>query len=104
MISNKPGAKDLWASFRGNLTYAKSKYKVYEEPQYPDAYRSRVGKSLAQNFGYIAERLFVDDEEAANSPRQFGQYGGGDIKYTDVNNDGKINAADHGCDWKPCNS
>ncbi|MEJ2883617.1 SusC/RagA family TonB-linked outer membrane protein [Pedobacter sp. GR22-6] len=87
-------SKDLWASFRGNLTYAKSKYQVFEEPEYPEAYRSRVGSSLAQNFGYIAERLFVDDEEAANSPRQFGQYGGGDIKYTDVNGDGRINEAD----------
>jgi hypothetical protein len=39
----------------------------------------------------------VDDEEAANSPSQqsFGvQYGGGDIKYTDVNGDGVITTAD----------
>ena len=39
----------------------------------------------------------VDDEEAANSPSQasFGvQYGGGDIKYTDVNGDGVITEAD----------
>ncbi|MFR8805501.1 MAG: hypothetical protein ACLVGR_13615, partial [Anaerovoracaceae bacterium] len=48
-------------------------------------------------WGYIAERLFVDDEDAANSPSQaaFGsQYGGGDIKYTDVNGDGVITNAD----------
>nr|WP_068891610.1 TonB-dependent receptor [Pedobacter panaciterrae] len=89
-------SKDLWLSVRGNLTYAKSKYKVYEEPVYDEAWRYRVGNSLAQNFGYIAERLFVDDEEAANSPRQQfgGQYGGGDIKYTDVNGDGQISEAD----------
>ncbi|MBB5441106.1 TonB-linked SusC/RagA family outer membrane protein [Pedobacter sp. AK017] len=89
-------SKDLWLSVRGNLTYATSKYEVYEEPQYAEAYKSRVGSSLQQTFGYIAERLFVDDQEAANSPRQEfgGPYGGGDIKYTDVNGDGKVNEAD----------
>jgi len=85
----------LWLSARGNFTYATSKYKVFEEPKYDEAYRSRVGHSLSQTFGYIAERLFVDDEEAANSPKQnFGVYGGGDIKYTDVNRDGQITEAD----------
>lgn len=89
-------SKDLWLSIRGNLTYAKSKYKVYEEPEYDEPWRSRVGQALSQQYGYIAERLFVDDEEAANSPSQGfgGQYGGGDIKYLDVNNDGKISQAD----------
>lgn len=88
--------KDLWLSVRGNFTYATSKYKVYEEPQYAEAWKYRVGNSLQQRFGYIAERLFVDDQEAANSPRQEfgGPYGGGDIKYTDVNRDGKINESD----------
>ena len=85
----------LWLSARGNFTYATSKFKVYEEPQYAEAYRSRVGHSIYQQYGYIAERLFVDDQDAANSPRQnFGVYGGGDIKYTDVNRDGQITEAD----------
>lgn len=89
-------SKDLWLSVRGNFTYATSKYEVYEEPQYAEPWKYRVGNSLQQTFGYIAERLFVDDQEAANSPRQEfgGQYGGGDIKYTDVNGDGKVNEAD----------
>ena len=89
-------SKDLWLSVRGNFTYATSKYKVFEEPQYAEPWKYRVGNSLQQTFGYIAERLFVDDQEAANSPRQEfgGQYGGGDIKYTDVNGDGKVNEAD----------
>lgn len=89
-------SKDLWLSVRGNFTYATSKYEVFEEPQYAEPWKYRVGNSLQQTFGYIAERLFVDDQEAANSPRQEfgGQYGGGDIKYTDVNRDGKVNEAD----------
>ena len=89
--------KDFWTSARGNFTYSTSRYLVYEEPTYPESYRQHVGYSLKQTWGYIAERLFIDDEEAANSPSQqaFGsQYGGGDIKYTDVNGDGVITEAD----------
>ena len=87
--------KDLWFSVRGNFTYARSKYTYYEEPEYAEPGRYRVGNPLKQEYGYIAERLFVDDQEALNSPKQnFGTYGGGDIKYLDVNRDGVINEGD----------
>lgn len=49
-------------------------------------------------YGYVAERLFVDDAEVANSPLQ--NFGGnvptqaGDIKYKDINNDGIISELD----------
>lgn len=90
-------ASGLWASARANFTYSIGKYDVYEEPTYPESYRQHAGRSIRQTWGYIAERLFIDDEDAANSPSQaaFGsQYGGGDIKYTDVNGDGVITNAD----------
>ena len=90
-------ASGLWASARANFTYSTGKYDVYEEPTFPESYRQHAGRSIRQTWGYIAERLFVDDEDAANSPSQaaFGsQYGGGDIKYTDVNGDGVITNAD----------
>ena len=90
-------ASGLWASARANFTYSTSKYDIYEEPTYPEKYRQHAGYSIKQTWGYIAERLFIDDEDAANSPSQaaFGsQYGGGDIKYTDVNGDGVITNAD----------
>ncbi|MEI3800641.1 MULTISPECIES: SusC/RagA family TonB-linked outer membrane protein [Chitinophaga] len=86
---------NFWVSLMGNFTYATSKYKNYEEPKYDESYRYHTGYSLNQVFGYIAEKLFVDDAEAANSPKQnFGRYGGGDIKYLDVNRDGQITEAD----------
>jgi TonB-linked SusC/RagA family outer membrane protein len=84
---------------RGNLTISSSKYTKYEEPDYAEAYRYRAGQTLERATGYIAERLFVDDNEAANSPTQIFSPGGiapkgGDIKYRDLNNDGKIDGAD----------
>ena len=93
---NKQINNDFWISAMGNYTFARSKFDVYEEPVYKEWYRSRVGYSINQRFGYIAERLFVDDAEAANSPTQNfnSKVMGGDIKYLDVNKDGKISEAD----------
>jgi TonB-linked SusC/RagA family outer membrane protein len=87
----------FWLTGRGNFTYATSQYEVYEEPVYPNSYSSHVGYSLTQEWGYIAERLFIDDAEVNNSPRQsFGTRSAmaGDIKYKDVNKDGQITTLD----------
>jgi len=87
--------KDLWITGLANFTYATSKFTKYEEPDYSSTpWLSRIGYSLNQNWGYVAERLFVDDNEVRNSPKQFGDYRGGDIKYKDINGDGKISALD----------
>jgi len=89
--------KDIWVSMLGNLTITSSRYGHVEEPEYKYRYRFLSGQPINQPFGYIAERLFVDDKEAINSPSQ--SFGGplpqgGDIKYRDVNKDGIINQDD----------
>ncbi|TKG95232.1 TonB-dependent receptor [Puteibacter caeruleilacunae] len=88
----------LWITARGNFTYASSEFKVVEEPDYHSAgtpWLSQVGQSLGQQWGYVAERLFVDEYEVENSPRQnFGEYMAGDIKYKDINGDGEITSLD----------
>lgn len=86
-------------SGRGNFTLATDKYTYYEEPNYPEAYRHFVGQPIRIGYGYIADRLFVDDAEAAASPTQiFSTTGkaprGGDIKYRDLNGDGVIDNRD----------
>ncbi|MDR2036911.1 MAG: TonB-dependent receptor [Bacteroidales bacterium] len=85
---------NFWIQGRGNFTYATNEYEVYEEPEYDEPWRSRVGHPLKQEWLYIGERLFVDEYEVANSPTQFGDYMAGDIKYRDVNGDGRITEAD----------
>src|SRR5699024_4090472 len=61
----------MWLQARGNFTYAVSEFSVYEEPEYEDEWwKSRIGYSISQPWGYIAERLFVYDEEVQNSPAQ----------------------------------
>jgi len=87
----------VWLQARGNFTYATSKFLVYEEPLYEkEWWKSRIGQPISQQWGYIAERLFVDDAEVQNSPQQnFGTPNiAGDIKYKDINGDGQITILD----------
>jgi hypothetical protein len=81
----------------GNFTYSADKVGHLEEPQYPYPYLFHSGHPIWQQYGLIAERLFVDDKEAANSPTQLFSGPlpqGGDIKYRDINKDGVIDGYD----------
>ncbi len=80
----------------GNLTYSRSKYLKYEQIDYGLDYLLYSGKPINTIWGYVADHLFVSDEQVANSPRQLigGALKAGDIKYFDINNDGVINHKD----------
>lgn len=87
--------KDFWLTGRANYTFSTNKYIELDEKNYPDEYLKHKGHSTNQWWGLIAERLFVDQAEIENSPKQdFGEYMAGDIKYKDVNGDGVINSND----------
>nr|WP_315239843.1 TonB-dependent receptor [uncultured Flavobacterium sp.] len=93
---NKQLNQDWYTELRGNFTFSTNKVLVFDEINFPEnmKYRSRIGQNFNQAYGYIAERLFVDQNEVDNSPTQFGDYTGGDIKYRDVNGDGVISPSD----------
>lgn len=90
--------KHTWGALRGTFTYAVSEKTLVDELQYDPSvkYLSQIGQSASQAWGLIAERLFVDNKEVANSPLQYEDAGllAGDIKYKDVNGDGKVNNDD----------
>ncbi|WP_148372490.1 SusC/RagA family TonB-linked outer membrane protein [Bacteroides bouchesdurhonensis] len=88
--------KDAWVTGRFNFTYAKNKVTEREEPAYRDEYLRTIGWPVRQQWGLIAERLFIDEYDVANSPVQnLGTKAqAGDIKYKDINNDGIINDND----------
>lgn len=92
---NRSFSNGMWVSLRGNFTYATSEYKYTEEPKLPYPWLTAVGYNIGQQRGLIAERLFIDEADIANSPKQtFGDYMPGDIKYRDVNDDGIIDNND----------
>lgn len=88
--------KNFWMIVNGNFTYASSRFRKFEEPDYSDApWKSRIGQKIHQPYGLIAERLFIDEEDVNNAPIQtFGECRAGDIKYRDINNDGQITSED----------
>ncbi len=93
---NQSFGKKFWVTGRGNFTYARATYKYYEEPDLSDIpWRSRIGLPISQQLGFVAERLFIDDADVQNSPRQdVDEYRPGDIKYKDINGDWVINEID----------
>jgi TonB-linked SusC/RagA family outer membrane protein len=90
--------RDWWLVGRANFTYARSVYDFYEESDYAAIgapWKLHAGQPVSQEWGYVAERLFIDDNDVASSATQgFGEYGPGDIKYKDMNKDGVINTLD----------
>ncbi|MCD8167076.1 MAG: TonB-dependent receptor [Bacteroides sp.] len=95
---SKQFGKDLWVDLRGNFTYNQNEYKYIDEPDYPYVWQAKTGKPLNTLTGYVAEGLFTSEEEIANWADQ-PQLGSsnimpGDIKYRDINGDGKITAED----------
>lgn len=97
---NKAYSNSLWYIVRGNFTYGTAKITKYDELDYSGIapWLSVIGQKVGQQKGYVAERLFIDDEEVKNSPLQEvaeGKgYQAGDIKYRDINGDGIINSYD----------
>jgi len=91
---------DLWITSRINFTYSTNEILTNGEPEYQYEYMSRIGQPINQQWGLVAERLFIDEEDLRNSPPQFGKsepaedYQPGDIKYVDVNGDGIVDDQD----------
>ena len=95
---NKAFSRDLIASLKGSFTYTKNTLLEADEPSYPEeeAYRSEIGKPLNRYTGLIAMGLFKDEADVENSPEQTfsPNLKPGDIKYKDLNGDGKIDSND----------
>ncbi|MDP4276859.1 MAG: TonB-dependent receptor [Bacteroidota bacterium] len=93
--------KDVWLRTNFTFSYAVNKYSKYEEmvPAGMDWLKTE-GTYIGQQRGLIAERLFIDETDIANSPTQtFDKVNDipvmpGDIKYKDINGDGIIDSHD----------
>ena len=95
--------------FRGNVTYAKNKVVEYDEvtPRY--AYQTYTGQSLNKPLLYIDKGLYTEDDFVVTTnpsdgsksyelkeglPKPSASVMPGDIKYKDLNGDGKIDSYD----------
>jgi len=96
-------SKDLRISLGGNLTYAKNKVlQIFESPTtYNNPNRRLTGRPLGTQFGYKSLGLFQEDDFDVNgdlnkdiATQPWGPVHPGDIRYKDMNNDGKIDDND----------
>ncbi len=79
---NLSDVKNEVTDLKGTGPYISS-YSVVEE-----------GAPINELYGYKAIGLFQNQQQVDKSPKQFGNYGPGDIIYKDVNGDDVINADD----------
>ncbi len=94
---SKQFGEDWYVDLRGNFTYNQNKYKYVDEPDYPYTWQTNTDKPLNTLKGYVAEGLFESEEEIMNWADQSmlgPNIRPGDIKYRDVNGDGKITTED----------
>jgi TonB-linked SusC/RagA family outer membrane protein len=100
--SNYNISKDLQVSLSGNITYAKnSLLKVFEtSTTFDNPNRRLTGKALGTQFGFHALGFFqVNDFDggvlkSGIATQPWGAVQPGDIRYEDINKDGKINNDD----------
>ena len=100
---------DLKVSARGNITYVRNEIVEYDEVPSKYNYQNYTGQSIGQPYCYIAEGLYTPDdftttttstegylyELKADVPKPAANVAPGDIKYKDLNGDGKIDDYDH---------
>ncbi|HRZ96546.1 MAG TPA: TonB-dependent receptor [Paludibacter sp.] len=85
----------LLVTVRGTFSYNRNRLIDQDMPDYNYLYRNRVGKPYGQQYGLVSDGLFESDDQIKNSPTQtFGTPRVGDIKYIDINGDGKVDESD----------
>lgn len=87
--------KNTSATLRGNFTYARNMIEYWEEPSYKYPYLAKSKHLMNSLKGLIALGLFESEEEIKSSPKHFGNVQPGDIKYKDINGDGKLDYDDY---------
>ncbi len=85
----------LLLSTRGNFTFNRNRRVYDDKPSQVWPYQNTAGYANNQQRGLIAEGLFMTQEEIDSWPSQFGYtLQPGDIKYRDINGDGRVTEAD----------
>jgi TonB-linked SusC/RagA family outer membrane protein len=79
-----------------NYSFARNKIVYMDEAKdINNPHLWRTGRRVGERFGYVFEGFFNSQEEIDQWPDQFGAtLAPGDVKYADVNGDGKVNTDD----------
>ena len=92
MLAGKP----FFYSVTGSVTYSKTRWIKYKDNSEVSEYRKLVGKTYGAITGWLSDGLFESEEEIDNSAWWGTRPNVGDIKFVDINGDGKIDYDDWG--------
>lgn len=92
MVAGKP----FHYSISGNVSWAKNRWLKYPDAANIPEWQKVTGTSLWATYGWVADGLYTSDEEIDNSAWYGSRPQLGDIKYVDLNGDGKIDSQDRG--------
>nr|WP_321290488.1 TonB-dependent receptor [uncultured Sunxiuqinia sp.] len=95
--NDRVGKLDYW--LKANYTYAHNVVEYQDEITRPFTYQNRTNQRYGQMFGLKADGFFNTWEEVNDANRPIYEYQNnkiqpGDVKYVDINGDGKINNDD----------
>lgn len=86
---------DIDLTVRGNYTFAQNKVLNYEKTYDEYPYQDYTGLPNNVWRGYQCLGFFKDEDDIKYSPKQsWGEVKPGDLKYKDINGDGKVDAND----------
>ena len=90
------GSKPFQYGVSATMTFARSRWIIYpDQPNIPENQKV-VGKPLGAMMAWTADGLYRSEEEIDNSAWYGTRPNVGDIKYVDINGDGKIDWDDKG--------
>ena len=97
VLTHQNNISDFHYSVRGNVSWSRNKVlRMNESPNVPH-YQKRTGRKMGEKMGFIAEGLYQSDEEVINSATlahlNKNQIRPGDIRYKDLNLDGKVESS-----------
>lgn len=94
VLSHRNRIGELRYDVSANVSYATNRYIATNDSENIPLWQSRLGTSLGSVMGYVSDGLYEDEEDLASSPKTSDAVRVGDIKYKDLNGDGKITLED----------
>ncbi len=93
-LSHRNRIGDLTYSASGNISYARNRYISTNDSENIPTWQRKVGRPLGEVLGYVSDGLYQTEDELKYCPKTSDAVRLGDIKYKDLNGDGKITSED----------
>lgn len=94
VITHSNSAGNFRYNISANASFARNRYVSTNDSDNIPLYQSKIGQPLGGVLGYVSDGLYRDEKDLASSPKTSDAVRVGDIKYKDLNGDGRITAED----------